>query len=302
MSRFLNKPITLGLISLILTIIAVSGRYQIRILKGDIAVLQDTNISDSSSISELTDQLASTTKSLAYATKANDELADQLEAEQRKNGDFEKQVRRITRTVDSLEKLSQTDKELLQKYSKIYFLNENYSPSELSNIPTKYTYVGVNKTIQIHSKVLPFLSEMFEDAKTDGVDISVISAYRSFGTQATLKAGYKVTYGTSAANQFSADQGYSEHQLGTTLDFTTTSVGSSFSAFEKTPAYTWLIANAYKYGFVISYPSQNAYYQFEPWHWRFVGTALAKRLNRDDVHFYDLDQRDIDVYLGKIFD
>ena len=106
----------------------------------------------------------------------------------------------------------------------------------------------------------------------------------------------------SGANSFSADQGYSEHQLGTTIDFTTEEIGASSSVFGKTTAYQWLLENAYKYGFILSYPEANKYYQFEPWHWRFVGRGLAEKLHQEGKNFYDLDQREIDEYLISFFD
>ena len=139
------------------------------------------------------------------------------------------------------------------------------------------------------------------DARSSSIDIEVISAYRSFGTQTEIKSTYKIIYGLGS-NQFSADQGYSEHQLGTTIDFTTSEVGSSYVGFEKTEAYQWLQDNAYKYGFILSYPEDNTYYQFEPWHWRFVGTSLAEGLYKEGKNFYDLDQREIDRYLLFFFD
>ncbi len=98
------------------------------------------------------------------------------------------------------------------------------------------------------------------------------------------------------------DQGYSEHQLGTTVDFTTSDIGTSFSGFEQTQAYQWLLDNAYKYGFTLSYPQGNTYYQFEPWHWRFVGKDLAERLHEEGISFYDLSQREINQYLVFLFD
>ena len=117
-----------------------------------------------------------------------------------------------------------------------------------------------------------------------------------------MKSTYKFTYGSGTANAFSADQGYSEHQLGTTVDFTTEAIGGAFAGFDKTSAYTWLNENAYRYGFVLSYPKNNTYYVFEPWHWRFVGVALATRLHSENRNFYDLDQREIDQYLISLFD
>ncbi len=52
----------------------------------------------------------------------------------------------------------------------------------------------------------------------------------------------------------------------------------------------------------MSYPKSNIYYQYEPWHWRFVGEDLAEDLHDDKKNFYELDQREIDKYLIKIFD
>ena len=142
---------------------------------------------------------------------------------------------------------------------------------------------------------------MIEAALSDGIKIWVVSSYRSFNEQASLKGAYTKTYG-SGANAFSADQGYSEHQLGTTLDFTTEGLGGTINGFDGTKAYTWMQENAHKYGFTLSYPKGNAFYVYEPWHWRFVGEDLARDLKKDNANFYDWDQRKIDEYLISIFD
>jgi len=236
---------------------------------------------------------------LARAEADNTALGGNLEAERERNDAFASQIEDISGTVGKLDKLSKTDPELLIKYSRVFFLNENYSPEGVEKIDKQYVYGNPDE--YVHEDVWPYLEELLEDAADDDVDLSVISGYRSFGTQAALKAGYRVTYG-SGANAFSADQGYSEHQLGTTVDFTTDSVGSSFTGFDGTEAFAWLEKNAHRYGFVLSYPAGNTYYQYEPWHWRFVGVDLARDLHRDGEHFYDLDQREIDTYLINIFD
>lgn len=224
-----------------------------------------------------------------------------LKNEKQTNAYFEEKINTISSTVGILEKLSKTDSELLKKYSKVYFLNENYIPPRLTDIPTNYLYAK-DKPLQFHAEAYPFLQKLLDASTNEGVPILVISAYRSFGTQAYLKSSYKVTYGIGTANKFSADQGYSEHQLGTTVDFTTILTGANFVGFDKTDAYKWLLLNAYKYGFIISYPKQNTYYSFEPWHWRFVGVALSTRLHNENLNFYSLDQRDIDQNLVNLFD
>ncbi len=253
-------------------------------------------------------ELASTTA--AYQTVAADFSAakaqnalilSQLTDEQIQNSSFGQQIDSLSGTVGQLYKLSQTDKELLQKYSNVYFLNENYVPSQLSDIEAQYLY-RKDKPEQIHTNVKPYLESLLNAAASSSVPFFVFSGYRSFGTQTTLKAAYKVTFGTTAANKFSADQGYSEHQLGSAVDFTTSAIGDTLEGFEKTAAYTWLLNNAYRYGFIISYPQGNKYYEFEPWHWRFVGVELATYLHDHNEYFYDMPQRDIDTYLVKIFD
>ncbi len=237
---------------------------------------------------------------IASLSLERDELIEKLASEEAKNETFERQINKISGTVGRLDKLSKTDEELLQKYSKVYFLNENYIPAKLKLIDSNYLATGRQEQY-FHADALPYLEDMLVAAKKDDINLTVVSAYRSFETQADLKGAYLQSYG-SGANTFSADQGYSEHQLGTTLDFSTPDLGGSLSGFGDTEAYAWLKENAHKYGFTLSYPEGNTYYVYEPWHWRFVGEDLASDLNREEAHFYDWDQRKIDEYLIKIFD
>lgn len=262
-------------------------------LKAEMAIRDEELEVKNAVIAELSDRLEMTSEELA-------ETEDRLEDEEERNDAMEDQVRDLAGTVSDLDKLSKTDKELLQKYSKVYFLNEHYIPESLREIEDEWKY-SEDRQHQLHSKVMPFFEDMLEDAKDDGIDLWVTSAFRSFEYQSQLKGAYTVTYG-SGANAFSADQGFSEHQLGTTVDFTTTGLGGGLQGFNNTEAYKWLVENAYKYGFVLSYPEGNAFYVYEPWHWRFVGEELAEDLNREGAHFYDWDQRKIDQYLLHIFD
>jgi D-alanyl-D-alanine carboxypeptidase len=166
-------------------------------------------------------------------------------------------------------------------------------------VPKDYLFDKA-KNVEIHTEVLHHLISMLESAKGSGVEILIASGFRSFGEQSAIKSGYKVTYG-AGANRFSADQGYSEHQLGTTLDFTSKENNGNLIGFEKTQAYKWLTENSHRYGFTLSYPQGNKFYIFEPWHFRFVSIHLATALYNDKLHFYDLDQRAIDDYLLNFF-
>ncbi|MEI8062222.1 MAG: M15 family metallopeptidase [bacterium] len=259
----------------------------------------------------LVEEMASTTRSFIYritdAENKTTELTTRVAGienviinQQNRSAQIDEQLGKVNSTVSTLDKLSKTDPQLLQKYSKVYFLNENYIPAKLSFINTEYL-ANSDRPLQIHTDVLPYLQRMIESSKSDGMSIKVQSAYRSFGQQAQLKSSYKIQYGTSAANSFSADQGYSEHQLGTTMDFTTVKNGEVLDRFASAPEYQWMVNNAFKYGFALSYPPNNKYYIYEPWHWRFVGVDLATKLHNEGKYFYDLDQRDINTFLVSLF-
>jgi LAS superfamily LD-carboxypeptidase LdcB len=296
MKNYLGKLTSLLLVVLFIT--SLSSLGYVYFLKKEAA---ETEVQYAQIVEDYEERILKLENNLSDLTIDNTFLSEILYAEQNKNSFFEKQIEEIAGTVGTLDKLSKTDPELLQKYSRVYFLNEHYIPPSLTEIDSEYVYNN-DKIHQIHTQALPFLIGLIQAAEENEITLKIISAYRSFGTQGLVKTGYTVTYGAGTANQFSADQGYSEHQLGTALDFTTPETGEDFSEFEKTKAFEWLLKNAYKYGFILSYPKNNDYYQFEPWHWRFVGAALANILHLDEKKFYDINQREIDQYLVYIFD
>lgn len=229
-----------------------------------------------------------------------DDLADDYRDEKDRNEEFEDQLHDLAGTLGDLDKLAKTDEELLAKYSKVYFLNENYIPERLKQIDDKYILEG-KKDQYFHARAIDHLEDLMDAARKDDIDLKIVSAYRSFDEQVDVKGQFTQVYG-EGANAFSADQGYSEHQLGTTVDLTIDSVGGAYASFAQTDAYAWLLKNAYKYGFILSYPEDNDFYIFEPWHWRFVGTDLARDLDRKNDSFYERDQREIDQFLLTFFD
>ncbi|MFA6519617.1 MAG: D-alanyl-D-alanine carboxypeptidase family protein [Candidatus Paceibacterota bacterium] len=278
--------------------VLVYAFMQISALTGTIGSLSQELASTTAALSQNANQLSQNITDLRAQSAG---LSDTLSSAQQNIDAVNTKVGGVAQTVGTLEKLSQIDPELLKKYSKVYFMNENYVPAHLTDIPSEYLY---NEKIpqKFLTEASTFLKKLSDTAKANGVTLYVQSAYRSFGDQQSLKSSYSVTYGAGTSNSFSADQGYSEHQLGTTVDFITTGLGGTLDGFDTTAAYRWLLANAYRYGFVLSYPKGNAYYVYEPWHWRFVGRELATYLHANGLNFYDMEQRAIDAYLINIFD
>ncbi len=288
-----KKPIYIAIAVFVFLIIAMAAAYfYMRLYKESLELKNSLDIAK--------ENISRVQKDNSDLQEANDNLSESLQAAQAQNTVFESQIQDISGKVGTLQKLSQTDPELLKKYSKVYFLSENYIPAKLVQIDSQYLWEKA-KPQQIQGDTAPFLINMLIEASSSVANLEIVSAYRSFYDQLLAKTSYKILYG-SGANQFSADQGYSEHQLGTAVDLTTPKLDGLSLQFENQIAYKWLKDNAYRFGFVLSYPKNNSYYQFEPWHWRFVGIALAKNLHDSNKNFYDLTQREIDEYLITLFD
>jgi D-alanyl-D-alanine carboxypeptidase len=110
-----------------------------------------------------------------------------------------------------------------------------------------------------------------EAAQADGVEIRIVSAFRSVERQAEIVRG-KLARGQSIDQilSVSAPPGYSEHHTGRAVDVTTEGVRPLQVEFEGTAAFEWLSGNAKRFGFLLSYPRHNRYgYMYEPWHWCF---------------------------------
>ena len=157
-----------------------------------------------------------------------------------------------------------------------YRLPSSYSPPGLRSTAD----AGLNGGQKVRSLVITDLRAMARAARAAGARLSVQSAYRSYSTQIATFAYWTRVSGYAAALRSSARAGHSEHQLGTTIDFQ--SYGGSapwyYADWGKTKAGTWLRHNAWKYGFVMSYPKSRigvTCYAYEPWHYRYVGRKVA---------------------------
>ena len=112
-----------------------------------------------------------------------------------------------------------------------------------------------------------------EAAARAGIVLHIVSAFRSVDRQVEI-IRRKLAAGQSLDEilRVSAPPGYSEHHTGRAIDVGTPDAPALETCFEETSAYTWLVANAHRFGFTLSYPRDNPEgYQYEPWHWRYMG-------------------------------
>lgn len=168
-------------------------------------------------------------------------------------------------------------------------VSKSYPLSDTQYIPGNLVVPNVQVNEQkttaeqsVRADIAQPLAELFAAAKKAGFDLMVASGYRSYELQQTYFASYASQYGQEAANTFSALPGQSEHQTGLSLDISTTDrVCYLDTCFGDTAAGMWLAAHAPSYGFILRYPAdktQVTQYQYEPWHFRYVGKSLASAL------------------------
>lgn len=116
---------------------------------------------------------------------------------------------------------------------------------------------------------------------SEGYDFRARSTFRSYDTQVQTYAYWVALMGEAEASRVSAVPGHSEHQLGTTVDLTTSEVGWELSErLDLTRAGRWLLTHAWRFGFALSYPRDaeaTTGYVHEPWHYRYIGVAEARR-------------------------
>jgi D-alanyl-D-alanine carboxypeptidase len=113
------------------------------------------------------------------------------------------------------------------------------------------------------------------------------SGFRTYKNQQGLYNRTRDTRGLAVAEKLSARPGHSEHQLGLAADFSVKGQGCVIMVcFGKTEAGIWLADNAHEFGFVLRYPKGYkpiTGFQYEPWHFRYVGTELATEMKTKGI-------------------
>lgn len=165
---------------------------------------------------------------------------------------------------------------LVNKYHK---LPSNYEAKDLVTLSKTYSSRGH----KIKKAASEPLMKMIDAARADGLNLLVISGYRTESTQRGLFNNSVKRHGMDHALIYSAKPGHSEHQLGLAVD-----LNSTEESFDQTKEYKWLKANSYKYGFIERYPKGKEFitgYGYEPWHYRYLGVDLATKVYTENVTY-----------------
>ncbi|GHU58672.1 D-alanyl-D-alanine carboxypeptidase [Spirochaetia bacterium] len=159
---------------------------------------------------------------------------------------------------------------------KQHALLTGYEPDDLvtlTGIAGGASYQVSRDGLRLRKAAEAALEEMAASAKADGVTLMASSTYRSYDYQVDVYARNVRDSGQETADRESARPGHSQHQTGLVVDF-----GSIDDSFAETNAGRWILANASRFGWSLSFPDGYEAvtgYRWECWHYRYVGRDLA---------------------------
>ena len=181
-------------------------------------------------------------------------------------------------------------------------IDSEFDPANIVDIPDKWVSPAKRGevTLELNGTATKALEAMLMEMHSAGfTKIFVTSAYRSYNYQSILYNTYiqremnadpSLSYEEAKAlvETYSAIPGYSEHHTGLCVDLISTDMIELTNDFAEKEAYDWLLANAWKFGFVLRYPEDKVDvtgYSYESWHWRFVGRTHALAMLRSGMCF-----------------
>ena len=154
---------------------------------------------------------------------------------------------------------------------------------------------GINESLYADERIIDDIYKMIDAASSDGVDLMICSAYRSYDRQKSLfnnKINKLMNEGMSYLEAYRIGSmnvtvpGTSEHHIGLALDILTGGYTNMDDGFGDTKAGKWLAENAPDYGFILRYPKGKEDITgivYEPWHFRYVGTEYARDITERGV-------------------
>lgn len=184
--------------------------------------------------------------------------------------------------------------DLLAVVSKTYGLSRDFAPTDLVLLTDHFSSdVTLGYPTEIRSIMLEPLRQMIAEMQANGLQPQILSGYRSYSAQAIAYDKWVREF-PDRADILSAPPGHSEHQLGTTIDFGSPGLPDItgepelqfHTYFFKTQEGAWLLENAHRFGFTLSYPRESfalTGFYYEPWHFRYVGVEMATMLHEQGL-------------------
>lgn len=166
-------------------------------------------------------------------------------------------------------------------------LSSDFEPQSIDKAGVEESERTSSDVHYVDTRIIPNVEALFADLQSQGVEVIMDSAYRSYSIQESLYGNYVSSDGVEVADTYSARPGCSEHQTGIAFDITTTEL--EFGELEElngTEEADIIYNTAPKYGFIVRYPEDKTHitqYSYESWHLRYVGAEAANIIYTEDI-------------------
>ncbi len=188
------------------------------------------------------------------------------------------------------------DENIDNKWAMFLVNKNNPLPSDYdSRIETRVVFESWREYL-LDVRAADYLEDMIAAAKEDGIDLLVVSAYRTieyqqqnFDKSVQDRIDRGMTQEEAYADTLAevALPGESEHNAGLALDIMVEEYQNmDDDGFEDTEAFAWLDKHAAEYGFILRYPKGKQDVTgiiYEPWHYRFVGLYYANEIKKSGL-------------------
>jgi LAS superfamily LD-carboxypeptidase LdcB len=166
-------------------------------------------------------------------------------------------------------------------------LPSDWSPDDLIIPNVSFPFKEDTPVKYLRKAAAEALEDLFEQAKSENINLCAISGYRSFETQQRIYNNEVKLYGQEQASKAVAFPGQSEHQTGLAMDVSSPSMNYTLrESFGDSVEGKWLKEHAKDYGFIIRYPKDKediTGYSYEPWHIRYVGEEVASSIMNNNI-------------------
>lgn len=181
----------------------------------------------------------------------------------------------IFNPVDVQPETVQNPEDITVLVNKTHQIPEGWKPNDLVDV--------IDSHQQLRKEAAKAYEEFYQATKKQGIKCYAISGYRTNDTQSLYWNRQVQIRGEEYASQYSAYPGRSEHQLGLAIDVSYQATGDRLTEkVADSEIGKFIISDGYKYGFILRYPKDKVSitnYGYEPWHMRYVGKELAKKIH-----------------------
>lgn len=176
-------------------------------------------------------------------------------------------------------------------------ISKDYVPKDLVVPNIEFAFNGDDPKKQMRKPAALAIEKMFDEAKSQGINLYGVSGYRSADRQKQIFNNQVQAVGEIRAKEYVALPGESEHQTGLAMD-----VGRLEGNFGQSKEGKWLRDNAHNFGFILRYPEGKEHItkiNYEPWHFRYVGIKPATEIYNNGLTLEEY-LEDIPVYKEKL--